>query len=249
MRYLNQIVKHIPGVRFLYNFAAGQLLKMRTPEDIFSDIYRGKKWGGTNSLSGTGSDLFQTRVVRHELPAVCHQFAVQTMLDIPCGDFYWMGHVDLAGIDYIGADIVMDLIRRNSQYEAPNVHFCKLNLIDDELPRVDLVFCRDCLVHMSFRDAFIALHSICDGGSTYLLTTTFTSRPHNRDIATGQWRTLNLEIPPFSFPPSLRTINEECREVDGAFRDKSLGLWRVEDIEKCLTVTCPREDGRRRDML
>jgi hypothetical protein len=239
MRYLKQMVKQIPGVRSLYNFAACQLLKMRTPEDVFTDIYRGKQFGGTNSSSGPGSDLFQTRVVRNELPAVCRHFAVHAMLDIPCGDFYWMRHVNLEGTDYTGADIVTDLIRGNSQYETPDVHFCKLNLIDDKLPKVDLVFCRDCLVHLSFRDAFIALHNICDCGSTYLLTTTFTSRPHNRDIATGQWRTLNLEVPPFLFPPPLKTINEECHEVDGAFSDKSLGLWRVEDIGKCLP-TDPR---------
>jgi hypothetical protein len=239
MRYLKQIVKQIPGVRSAYHFAACQYeslkLKRRAAEDVFTDIRRGNKWGGTDSVSGTGSDLFQTRVVRNELPAVCRYFAVHAMLDIPCGDFHWMKDVGLEGIDYTGADIVTDLIRGNNQYEASNVHFCKLNLIDDELPKVDLVFCRDCLVHLSFRDTFIALHNICDSGSIYLLTTTFTSRPHNRDITTGQWRTLNLEVPPFSFPSPLKTINEECTEGDGAFSDKSLGLWRIEDIGECLT--------------
>jgi len=88
-----------------------------------------------------------------------------------------MKHVDLDGIDYTGADIVADLILGNGQYEASKVHFCILNLIDDKLPKIDLVFCRDCLVHLSFRDTFRALHNICDSGSIYLLTTTFTSLP------------------------------------------------------------------------
>jgi len=237
---LKQILKPIPRMRSAYHFAARQyqyvLSKVRTPEDIFTDIYRGNKFCGTDSVSGPGSDLFQTRVVRNELITVCHYFAVHVMLDIPCGDFHWMKHVDLEGIDYIGADIVMDLIQKiSSQYEASNIHFRKLNLMHDKLPKVDLVFCRDCLVHLSFKDAFTALHNMCDSGSTYLLTTTFTSRAHNRDIATGQWRTLNLEVPPFSFPPPLKTVNEECSEGDGAFRDKSLALWRVEDIGESLT--------------
>jgi len=238
MRYLKRILKQIPGVRSAYHFASSryQSLKLKgsTAQYIFSDIYRGNKWGGVDSVSGTGSDMFQTRVVRNGLPAVCRCFDVHAMLDIPCGDFHWMKHVDLDGIDYTGADIVADLILGNGQYEASKVHFCILNLIDDKLPKIDLVFCRDCLVHLSFRDTFRALHNICDSGSIYLLTTTFTSLPHNRDIATGQWRTLNLEAPPFSFPPPLKTINEQCTEGDGAFSDKSLGLWRVEDIGECL---------------
>jgi hypothetical protein len=238
MRYLKQIVKKIPGVLPAYYYAACQYtalkLKRRTAGDIFTDICRGNKWGGSDSVSGSGSDLFQTRVVRNELLAVWRNFSIHAMLDIPCGDFHWMKHVDLEGIEYTGADIVTDLILGNAQYEASNVHFCKLNLIDDTLPQVDLVFCRDCFVHLSFRDTFIALHNICNSGSTYLLTTTFTSLPHNHDIATGQWRTLNLEVPPFSFPPPFKTINEGCTEGDGAFSDKSLGLWRVEDIRECL---------------
>jgi len=28
----------------------------------------------------------------------------------------------------------------------------------------------------------------------------------------------------------LRLLNENCTEGDGAFGDKSLGLWRVDDI-------------------
>jgi hypothetical protein len=234
MRYLKQIVKQIPGVLSAYHFAESLKLKGRTAEDVFTDIRRRNKWHGTDSVSGTGSDLFQTRVVRSELPAVCRYFAVHSMLDIPCGDFHWMKHVDLEGVNYTGADIVTELILVNGQYEASNVHFCKLNLIDDKLPKVDLVLCRDCLVHLSFRDTFIALHNICNSDSTYFLTTTFTSLSHNRDIATGQWRRLNLEIPPFSFPPPLKTINEECTHGDSAFSDKSLGLWRVEDVKRMI---------------
>ena len=229
MRYLKQILRQIPGLRTAYHFVRYpyQAAKLRgiTIEEVFTDICHGNIWGGTESVSGRGSDLFQTRVVRKQLPSVFRDFSAHSLLDIPCGDFHWMKHVDLESVDYTGADIVTDLIRRNGQHEAPNVHFCKLNLIEDKLPKVDLVFCRDCLVHLSFKDTFIALHNICDSGSTYLLTTTFTSRQHNSDILTGQWRTLNLEVPPFSFPPPLMAINEECTAGDGAFSDKSLGLW------------------------
>jgi hypothetical protein len=240
MRQMKQILKGVPGLRAAYHFARfhyeAARLRRSTAEEMFTDICRGNKWGGTESVSGGGSDLFQTRVVRETLPSALREFSVHSMLDIPCGDFHWMKHVGLESIDYTGAEIVTDLVRRNGQqHQAPNVHFCKLNLVEDKLPKVDLVFCRDCLVHLSFKDTFIALHNICDSDSTYLLTTTFTGRQHNSDIVTGMWRTLNLEVSPFSFPPPLMVINEECTEGDGAFSDKSLGLWRVSDIRESLT--------------
>ena len=156
------------------------------------------------------------------------------MLDIPCGDFHWMKHVSLEGVDYLGADIVRALIEKNKELEAANIHFSQLNLIEDKLPAVDLVFCRDCLVHLSFKDTFLALQNICNSGSCYLLTTTFPGRQHNRDIITGQWRSLNLEAAPFYFPPPLKVINEGCTEEDGKFADKSLGMWRVAEISECL---------------
>jgi hypothetical protein len=231
---LKTIAKRIPSVRFVCDLARRGCESLapgpRPAEDIFTEIYSANQWGGKESVSGSGSDLLQTSVIRERLPALCREFDVHTMLDIPCGDFHWMKRVDLGTVAYTGADIVADLIVDNSRYEKSNIRFCKLDLLEEKLPKVDLVLCRDCLVHFSFGDAFAALHNVCESGSTYLLATTFTSRQRNHDIATGQWRPLNLEHAPFSFPPPLKSINEECTECDGAFSDKSLGLWRVADI-------------------
>jgi hypothetical protein len=204
-------------------------------EAVFADIYWTNGWNGTHSLSGTGSDLFQTRVVVREIPALCADLGVRTLLDIPCGDFHWMSQVDLSGVDYTGADIVDDLIARNQrQHARENVRFRKVNLLSDRLPRVDLVLCRDCLVHLPFAAVFAALGRICRSGSDYLLTTTFPDRADNSDIEMGDWRPLNLQQAPFTLPPPLWTINEGCTEGDGFFVDKSLGLWRVADIGKAL---------------
>ena len=238
MLSLRQLIKRVPGLGFLCHYLhskyAMSTVKGKSADVIFTEIFHGNKFGGTQSASGPGSDIYQTRVVRNALPAVIDDCDIRTMLDIPCGDFHWMKHVSLESVDYIGADIVEDLIQQNKKCETSNVHFCQLNLIEDLLPRVDLVFSRDCFVHLSFRDTALALHNICQSGSIYLLTTTFTSCHSNRDIATGQWRPLNLQNAPFHFPPPLRVINEGCTENDGRYSDKSLGLWKVADIEKCL---------------
>ena len=202
---------------------------------IFQDIYRNNSWGGGESVSGRGSDIDQAHVVINELPLVLQEFGVHTLLDIPCGDYNWMQHVDLSGIEYLGADIVDDLVKHNSaKYENEHVHFQCMNLIKDKLPCMDLVFCRDCLVHLSFQDIFLALNNICNSRSKYLLTTTFTNRESNKDILTGQWRALNFECAPFFFPKPIKIIVEGCTEGNGIYQDKSLGLWRLQDVRECL---------------
>ena len=200
-------------------------------ETIFTRIYLGNLWLGNESRSGTGSDLRQTEVLRAELPAIFKRFGIKTLLDIPCGDFNWMRHVDLSGCEYIGGDIVETVIASNQMaHQGSNLQFRKLDLTVDSLPQADLILCRDCLVHLSYADAFAGLRNMAASGSTYLLMTTFTGRATNTDIETGGWRVLNLEKPPFSLPAPALLINENCTENDGIYADKSLGLWRLDEI-------------------
>lgn len=136
--------------------------------------------------------------------------------------------IDL-NVNYIGADIVPELIAKNqAQYRNLRRSFMKLDLIKDSLPQSDLVFCRDCLVHLSFSHIFSSLKNIKASGSMYILTTTFTSRGNNEDMPTSKWRTINLQKPSFNFPQPISLIDEKC-PVKG-FKDKHLGLWRIDDI-------------------
>src|SRR5262245_50296933 len=64
----------------------------RDIEQTFTDIYRRNAWGGTESVSGTGSGLAETRALRSSLRLLIDDFEIATMLDIPCGDFHWMQH-------------------------------------------------------------------------------------------------------------------------------------------------------------
>ena len=52
------------------------------------------------------------------------------------------------------------------------------------------------------------------------------------DIENGDWRMLNLRQEPFGFANPILLINEEREEVDGAYRDKSLGLWKLESLKR-----------------
>lgn len=232
------IANAIPGGTEIYRSVRQrymrQQLRRKTTAQVFNDIFAHNGWSGDESVSGLGSSLSQTRLLIKALPELFAAYQVKTILDVPCGDFNWMKHVDLAPYAYEGSDIVAEVVERNKRYEAENIRFSHRDVIKDELPRVDLIFCRDCLVHFAYRDIRQALLNICNSGSTYLLTTTFTERDRNVDIITGEWRALNLCQAPFNLPPPLKLINEGCTEADGIFADKSMGLWRIEDIRKCL---------------
>ena len=201
---------------------------------MFQRIFRQNLWGNCDSVSGEGSNLERTRAVRSALPALVERYVVRSMLDAPCGDFFWMKEVALEGVAYIGADIVPELIARDTElYASPLRRFILCDLVEEALPRADLIVCRDCLVHLSYHETRRAVDNFRRSGATWLLTTTFTAPRENQDIATGEWRPINLERAPYGFPPAVEVINEQSDEVDeelGAFPDKSLGLWRLADL-------------------
>lgn len=209
-----------------------------SPDAIFTNIYVNNSWKGKASVSGRGSDPDQTAKIIIEIPKLLSKFNIETILDIPCGDFHWMKNISFNNHQYIGADIVKDLIDcNNSLYGNDSVSFQHLNLISDSLPVCDLLFCRDCLVHFSFLDTYTALQNIVTSRSKYLLTTTFITRTKNTDIKTGDWRPINLQEYPYCFPPPLALIEEGCTENNGIYKDKSLGLWAIDDIRKRLALT------------
>jgi hypothetical protein len=193
-------------------------------ERFFTNVYENKLWWSGESCSGPGSNMHQSKLIREYLPILIHEFDIKSILDIPCGDFHWMKQVPL-GIPYIGADIVTKLILdNNALYKNENRVFIKLDIISDEIPCVDLVFCRDCLVHLSNEHVWQALHKIKKSGSKYLLTTCHRGTTRNEDIADGSWRPLNLMALPFNFKEPLLKITE-------VEEGKSMYLWKLYDLD------------------
>jgi hypothetical protein len=206
-----------------YLKAKDYLLALRAGRDymarVFRPIHSNNLWGNDESVSGRGSTVAITAGVRHELPRLLERLGVGTMLDAPCGDFNWMKHVELGGVHYIGADIVPELIESDDLlYGSLNRSFIVADITRDGLPKADLILCRECFVHLSYRFIRAALANFQKSGAGYLLTTTYPGET-NHDILTGQWRPLNLEASPFNFPSPLEVIEE----TDG----RVLGLWQT----------------------
>lgn len=224
--------------KYIYFFLCFAIIscKADTVEDAFTDVYRRNFWADNESLSGPGSNLKQTTTLRKRLANFFDLFNIQTIVDAACGDFNWMKEIDYPFKQYIGIDVVQELIvRNNTLYGDRTYKFEHKNIIEDDLPKVDLIICRDCFVHLHINDIKRAIRNFKRSGSTYVLMTTFTKRRLDTNTEVGQmghWRTLNLQLPPFSLPEPLLLLNEGCTEANpgDAFDDKCLGLWRLADI-------------------
>lgn len=202
-------------------------------QERFERIYQTNLWSDPETRSGTGSSLDSTRVLREKLPGALRALGARVLLDAPCGDFTWMDHVDLAGIEYIGADIVHSIVESNHEdYAREGRRFIELDLTRDDLPEADVLLCRDCLVHLSYANIARVVENVRRSNVAYILMTSFPGRGDNKDVDDGDWRPLDFEAPPFSFPRPVLTIVEECDEEGGSYADKSLCAWAVPTISR-----------------
>lgn len=227
----NFIKSNFPGFVHLINRTYNHLYHLRfygkKRIHVFSNIYKKNHWADVESVSGPGSRLQNTMLIRNALTQIISKYQIKTMLDIPCGDFNWMQKMDLSQVSYTGMDIVSDLIKSNTMnFGGDNRKFMVADLVEDKLPKSYLVFCRDCLVHLSFNDIQAALANMKRSQSTYLLATSFTDHS-NFDIVTGNWRQINLQASPFNLPRPLEVFNEG---EPGENNDKSMALWHLQDL-------------------
>src|SRR5688572_25453055 len=127
---------------------ARQTLSRRSLEAVFSEIFRTNAWQDPESVSGRGSTLARTQVIKSYLPLLLQELHAETLLDAACGDFNWMRYTDLGPVRYVGVDVVPDLIERNRRlYEDNRRTFAALDIAKDPLPHADVILCRDCLIH------------------------------------------------------------------------------------------------------
>jgi hypothetical protein len=126
----------------------------RSAKEVFSRIYEKRIWTSENELS-SGSGSRCAAVVNPYIDVIrrwadTHNAKEMRALDLGCGDFHVGSQIFPFFDSYIGADIVPILIeshRRN--HIAPNLEFCCVDGIDDELPQADVVFIRQVLQHLS----------------------------------------------------------------------------------------------------
>jgi len=199
-------------------------------EKLFTYIYKTNFWQSKESISGPGSELKVTQRMSRELSALIKTFNITSLADAPCGDLNWMQYVNLGTCRYIGIDIVEELIERNIKLFGTTKEFKHANLLNEIIEKVDLIICRDMLAHLTDEQIFTVLRNFKQSGSKYLLATTNVLAQSNTFIAhAGDWRRLNLQLPPFNFPEPLALIYEDVPfEWE---RGKCLALWLLDDLK------------------
>lgn len=174
------------------------------------------------------SDFFLSRfpLLFKCLPSIIDQFQINSILDVPCGDFSAIDKVDLGQATYIGGDIVPSLVRRNAvRFANQKRRFKVHNLLKDDFPKVDMVILRDCLAHFSFREIDAILTRIQIAGIKYVFLSTYPELSSNEDIETGAWRPINFTVAPFSLPAPLFQLKEQFIDCEGWVEEKYVGLW------------------------
>jgi hypothetical protein len=202
------------------------ILKEEWSKDFLGRVELHKN--GMKSIAGYGSSLWNVRMIIAELPNIFKRYGIKNMLDIPCGDFYWMKEVDLSSITYLGADLVDGQITFNKE-KYPQIDFRVLNMVEDKLPTSDLVFTRDCLVHLNYENIGLFIDELIRNGSKYLMATHCPQVETNMELnGIIGWRPLNLEKAPFNFPKAIEIISEQSEYNP----EKCMGIWSLEDIKK-----------------
>jgi SAM-dependent methyltransferase len=194
---------------------------------IYTDIYKSNYWNSEESVSGGGSELETTENIRKELPILFEKFKIGSVLDIPCGDFNWMKLVIKNPIQYIGADIVDELIEDNKLYHSiPNcIEFKVLDIVEDELPKVDLIIIKDLFIHFSIEDIIKSIENIKKSDSKYVLITNGTDLVRkNEEIQTGGgYRGLNMSLEPFNF-------SKPIYEIETLVHNSKLSMWEINKL-------------------
>jgi hypothetical protein len=197
---------------------------LKSSKERFDFIYKTNFWGSTESISGAGSEIRNTKNIRNQIKNIINKYNIKTILDAPCGDFNWVKLIVDDQLKYIGADIVESLILKNiNNYKSKNINFVTLDITKDKLPDADLMLCRDCLIHLSNLNIKKFIQNFKNSKIKYLLLTSYEEKKDvlnfkNKDIQDGDYRSLNLLKPPFRLPNPLLKILDKDEHEDQNFQ-------------------------------
>lgn len=202
-------------------------------------IFEDRDWSrGTVGVSKSGfnATLRATKRLRAALPRLFDTYKVTRFVDAPCGDFFWMQHVDLTGIHYTGWEISTALNDFNQQFSSPSRHFALGDITSDPLPAADMLMVRDCLVHLTFEMRWAFFDNFLASDIPWLLVTSWV-RPENRWVyKNGGEKSFNMQAEPFSFGPPVEFILEtadtlpEGEESNLESNHRGMGLWHRDAI-------------------
>ena len=152
--------------------------------------------------SGPGSTADASAEYRRIVERLLASPEIRTVVDVGCGDWQVGSLIDWAGVNYTGIDVVAAVIKANQdRFSGPGIRFASADARTTELPAADLLLIKDVLQHWPTADVQRFLRSALRRFHYALVTNDIASTHFtgtlNQDIAMGEWRTLDLQAPPF----------------------------------------------------
>lgn len=175
-----------------------------TREKVFTNIYENKTWGtdeNGEAWSGFGSCIQATGEYRKYLEKFIVDNNIHTIADAGCGKWNYSKSVNWGDRKYTGYDVVAFVVENNKEKHGnDNISFKKIDFVNNEIPKADLLICKDVLQHLSNADVAQFLKQLPN--FKYALITNdinpSTGTSDNLDVETGTYRQLDITQPPFN---------------------------------------------------
>lgn len=207
-----------PALRFLLK--EGYKIVLRGEETVlskvgsdkskmrFNEIYENAEWAtyyydcsnAYKGSSGFGSIPHNAKPYLHFLKKFLIKNHIKSVVDLGCGDWQLSRQIDWHRIEYLGIDVVPSLIDHHNKYfKASNIHFLEADGAHIELPKADLLICKDVLQHLPLEEIHIFLKQLSKYKYAILVNTVDLDTPlnNNREITVGDFRPLDLTAAPF----------------------------------------------------
>lgn len=159
------------------------------------------------------------------LEGIIQKYEIKSILDVPCGNWELMQHVDLSGVDYLGYDNSPKIIKGNNKFKSKSkkkgvVNFEVADITNKtDLGQFDLIICRDFLPQLTLGRAQKVLNNFKNSNSKYLISTSF-EIGGNWELEEGEkMRHIDLQVEPFYLFDELESMQEPS--YDGRFQK----LW------------------------
>lgn len=217
-------------------------------ETKFNLIYKTNYWSDKESVSGSGSNKIQTLNVIKNINKIIDDYNIKSIFDAPCGDFNWMNYLlkertksNKQNIQYLGADIVQDLILNlKRKYSTQNINFISFDIISKNFPNSELFICRDCFIHFSNKDINKTISNFLESKIKYILITDSIVDDdfENYEIKTGEYRKLDLTKKPFDFPKNHLFQFNDVYNIKSKKYDTRMTLWSREELNNYFLKNC-----------
>lgn len=167
---------------------------------IFTNIYKYNLWGFG---SGTGSLKFNNEpYIEYLNNFLKEKNDIHSILDIGCGDWQLNKHIDFTNKEYLGIDIVENVIKKNKiLYSKKNIKFLCKNILEFDLPKADLYIVKDVIQHLSDDNIKILLNKLKKNNRfKYLLIINDVSNLNlnHFDIPDGMYKPIDITKSPFN---------------------------------------------------